>query len=246
MARPKKQEVDYFPHYCDHGKVLFILESKWGNNGYAFFYKLLELLGKTEGHAYRCQETGAMEFLTAKTLLNEEDVCEILNKLSELKVITPELWKNKVIWMQSFVDSISHVYGRRVVEKPIQPSIPYTETPLDEGFGIHNDDRNPHSIVKYSKVKNTKKETDLFFEAFYSAYPKHIAKEAAKKAWKNIDRSNGTIDKIMAAIELQKKTIWLNTDPKYIPGPAPWLNGKRWNDEPITAKPIDRLEAFRD
>jgi len=48
MARPNKQGVDYFPHFVNHGKTMFILEEKFGNNGYAFWFKLLELLGKEE------------------------------------------------------------------------------------------------------------------------------------------------------------------------------------------------------
>ncbi len=39
MARPLKQTVDYFPHdsHASDSKTLFILESKFGNDGYAFY-----------------------------------------------------------------------------------------------------------------------------------------------------------------------------------------------------------------
>lgn len=45
MARPKKQTVDYFPHFVKGGRTIFILENKFGNDGYAFWFKLLEILG---------------------------------------------------------------------------------------------------------------------------------------------------------------------------------------------------------
>ena len=45
MARPRKQTVDYFPHYCKCGRTIFILENRFGNDGYAFWFKLLEILG---------------------------------------------------------------------------------------------------------------------------------------------------------------------------------------------------------
>ena len=48
MTRPRKQTVDWFPHYCRHGKTMAILEEKYGNNGFAFSFKLLEILGDTE------------------------------------------------------------------------------------------------------------------------------------------------------------------------------------------------------
>lgn len=54
MARPTKETVDYFPHFVKCGRTIFILESKYGNDGYAFWFKLLEILGDTEGHYYDC------------------------------------------------------------------------------------------------------------------------------------------------------------------------------------------------
>ena len=44
MARPLKQTVDYFPHYVNHGKTLLIIENEYGNTGYAFWFKVIELL----------------------------------------------------------------------------------------------------------------------------------------------------------------------------------------------------------
>ena len=55
MARPKKQKVEYFPHFVMSGRTIFILENTYGNDGYAFWFKLLELLGDTEGHYYECE-----------------------------------------------------------------------------------------------------------------------------------------------------------------------------------------------
>ena len=48
--RPKKAIVDYFPHFVSHGKTMFTIEMKYGNDGYAFWFKLLEILGSTENH----------------------------------------------------------------------------------------------------------------------------------------------------------------------------------------------------
>lgn len=67
MARPKKQTVDYFPHSCVHKKTMFILEQKYGNDGYAFWFKLLEMLGSTEGHFLSLKNGMEWEFLIAKT-----------------------------------------------------------------------------------------------------------------------------------------------------------------------------------
>ncbi len=123
MSRPKKQTIDYFPHNCTHGKTMFILEQKYGNDGYAFWFKLLELLGNAEGHFLHLENGLDWEFLIAVTHLDKDKCKEILNLLADLNAIDKELWLEKsVIWIQKFVDNIKDAYRNRVVEIPQKPS----------------------------------------------------------------------------------------------------------------------------
>ena len=70
------------------------------------------------------------------------------------------------------------------------------------------------------------------FDEFWTAYPKKKAKEAARKAWLKL-KPNETLGKeiIQAVIESAKTKDWLKENGKYIPYPATYLNGKRWEDE---------------
>jgi hypothetical protein len=68
-----------------------------------------------------------------------------------------------------------------------------------------------------------------FFDRFWGAYPRKIAKERARRAWKSLRVDEPLLAVILAAIERQKR-FW--TDPKYIPHAATWLVGRRWEDEP--------------
>lgn len=128
MARPKKTTVDYFPHYVHHGKILYILEANYRNDGYAFFYKLLELLADTEGHYYNCSTAPAWKFLIAKTLVSEVSAAEILETLAEMEIIDKNLWSKRIIWMQSFVDSIGDVYKKRYQKVVSAPEMPVSAT----------------------------------------------------------------------------------------------------------------------
>ena len=148
MARPKKTTVDYFPHYVHHGKILYILEANYRNDGYAFFYKLLELLADSEGHYYNCSTAPAWKFLTAKTLVSEVSATEILDTLAEMEIIDKILWSKRIIWMQSFVESISVVYAKRVVSAP--------EMPVSAPEIRVSDDGSTQSKVKETKVNITK------------------------------------------------------------------------------------------
>jgi len=152
MARPKKKTVDYFPHSCTHGKTLFIIEQKYGNDGYAFWFKLLELLGDTDGHYIDLNDETVQEFLQAKTSLSKEMCNEILDLLAKLKAIDAELWEHKIVWSQNFVDGISDVYKNRRVETPSRPSF-YIQKPATADIST---DENPQSKVKESKVKESK------------------------------------------------------------------------------------------
>lgn len=165
MARPKKQTVDYFPHFAhaSNGKTLFILESKFGNDGYAFWFKLLELLASTEGHVYDCRNSTNWEFLLAKTHLNEDIANEILKTLVDLGAIDGELYSEKVIWSQNLVENVSDVYKNRKVDLPQKPSF-YNQKPeqaavsTTENYSdaVVSTDQKPQSKVKYSKVKQSK------------------------------------------------------------------------------------------
>jgi hypothetical protein len=63
------------------------------------------------------------------------------------------------------------------------------------------------------------------FEKFYSAYPKKISRANAERAWK---KQKCILSEVMPALERQRK-LW--NDPQFIPHPASWLNGRRWEDE---------------
>ena len=123
MAKPIKNKVDYFPHVTETGKTIYVLESDFGNDGYAFWFKLLEILGRSEGHYYDLRDPANKRYLLAKVKVNEETAIDMLNLLNDVEAIDKQLWKkHRVVWIQNFVDGIASVYKKRnrpVPEKPI-------------------------------------------------------------------------------------------------------------------------------
>lgn len=184
MARPTKQTVPYFPHTVDHGKTLFILEQRFGNDGYAFWFKLLEILGKTDGHYLNLNDDTQWEFLVAKTRLCDSSCTEILDLLSKLGAINTELWEKRFVWCQKFVDNISDVYKKRKRELPEKPIIDTgnhtsavvsaPETPQNSSFCTQPVTETPQSKVKYSKVNKSKvkKEEGVIGEITNNRQPK--------------------------------------------------------------------------
>jgi hypothetical protein len=113
-GRKDKNIVDYFPHMCEHGKTMFIIEQKHGNNGYAVWFKTLEMLGRSENHYIDCRNIADWEFLQAKMQLMSAELTDIYNTLSNLGAIHKELWENNnVIWSNNFIKNIQDAYKRR-------------------------------------------------------------------------------------------------------------------------------------
>ncbi len=142
---------------------MFILETRFSNDGYAFWFKLLELLSVSAGHLYETRNPADWQFLLAKTHVTEEIATKILNLLAELDAIDPYLWKQKVIWVQHLVDNFTEIYRKRGTPLPQKPLI-VAEKPSTPGVsGVDNpavppipDPETPQSKVKYSKVKYSK------------------------------------------------------------------------------------------
>jgi hypothetical protein len=84
---------------------------------------------------------------------------------------------------------------------------------------------------QYNKERNIEN-TSVLFEQFYSAYPKHKNRSAAEKAFKKLNPSAQLFTQIIDALVWQtKQPEWLKNNGQFIPLPASWLNGRRWEDE---------------
>lgn len=114
MARPERNTVDYFPFYCDEGKKMFYIEETYGNDGFSVFVKLLRELAKTDYHFLDLSKKTTLMFLAAKCKVTKETLLAIISDLSDLEKFDTNLWnENKIIWCQSFIDSIQDAYKKR-------------------------------------------------------------------------------------------------------------------------------------
>lgn len=71
------------------------------------------------------------------------------------------------------------------------------------------------------------------FKLFYDAYPRHEGKADAEKAWKQTVKKSGfphLLD-LIGIVEARKRGEWSGKEKQFIPLPASYLRGKRWEDE---------------
>ena len=79
--------------------------------------------------------------------------------------------------------------------------------------------------------KGEKDCSDLFNQ-FWTAYPKHIAKQSAVKAFEKLKPDEKLLEAMLKAIARQKESKqWEKDGGAFIPYPATWLNQRRWEDE---------------
>ena len=73
---------------------------------------------------------------------------------------------------------------------------------------------------------------DQRFNQFWKAYPRKMAKTAAKKAWDKIKPNETLFETIMQAIEDQKRGAdWKKNNGQFIPYPSTWLNQGQYENE---------------
>jgi hypothetical protein len=206
---------------------MFILETRYGNDGYAFWFKLLETLGSTEGHIIDCRNEVALEFLRAKTRTTPDLCDEILGLLAKLGAIDPGLWANKIIWSDNFLDRIKDVYKNRRIEMPTKPSF-YEQKP-DET--LVSTDINPQSKVKETKV-NKKKILLTYsddFEKFWRECPNKKDKGEASKTFSAVVEAGVSVEVLIDAMSKYAKSV-AGRELKHIKHPSTWLNKQCWND----------------
>jgi len=82
----------------------------------------------------------------------------------------------------------------------------------------------------------------ILFDAFWQAYPKKVGKADALKAFTKLKPDNELMQTILAAIAQWSKTDqWSKDNRQYVPMPATYIRGRRWEDElPQQDKPKER------
>ena len=99
------------------------------------------------------------------------------------------------------------------------------------------------TLKLYTEVEVDKSKTPLSppaggngvgLETIYQAYPRHVAKQAAIKAIKSAIKSGQTPEYLLERVQAFANATaeWGHEHRQYIPHPATWFNGGRYDDNP--------------
>jgi hypothetical protein len=164
MARPKKENVEYFPHDVDMRNDLKIksLRNEFGLEGYAIWCMVLEHLGNCNYFEYEWTSLN-IKLLAADIGITTDKLANFIEHCMDLQLLQIE---NNYLTCDKFSDRLVEAFKNKRLDfdmenskrKSLRNGNP-TETEFTERkphFNYVNDNINPQSKVKESKVKESK------------------------------------------------------------------------------------------
>jgi phage replication O-like protein O len=99
------------------------------------------------------------------------------------------------------------------------------------------------------KILTSDKASNEPFDMFWAAYPKRQAKQDALKAFTKLKPDESLLTAILAAVQRQAASEeWQRDNGRYVPMPATYLRGRRWEDENTgqQAEPLPKRKLLND
>lgn len=79
-------------------------------------------------------------------------------------------------------------------------------------------------------------EPDPGFAAFWAAYPKQVARKAARRAWEELAPDDALAAVMLAAVTEQSQSVgWKQENGRFIPNAAKWIREEWWNRPDVKA-----------
>jgi hypothetical protein len=119
---------------------------------------------------------------------------------------------------------------------------------LQQRYHRREENTPPTPIRGKGTRRKPREEEDSAFTTFFTAYPRKVGRAAALKAWSQLNPDAALVARIIDALGWQKDSPeWLKDDGKYIPHPANWIEGRRWEDERPAAmtQPTEDLDEIQ-
>lgn len=215
MARPESNTVTYFPHIIGDGKKIFYIESKYKNDGYATWFKILEQLALTPYHFLNLKDSVTSMHLSARCFISEDLLCNIINDLTRLGVFDKFLWEKKIIWCDYFITNIRDAYNKRTAKPLTYPNL------LRQliGYGLLKlsekeleDVINSHSIVYDSISDHSISSAPVGWRESFDIYKEDCLKcfellKKDKEWFSDQEKFNPGAD-ILLTLEKSVKTFW--------------------------------------
>lgn len=217
MARPRKNNADWFSHDTDLRDNLKIkaVRAKYWLEGYAIFVMLLEVLADADNFILE-ENDFQVEMLAGDFRIDSAILAEMIEYIVNIWLLQRENWK---LFSKHLIERMEALLNKRNNMRSVyQKKVPATET--------------PEIIQKLEPKEEKMSEED--FEAFWKEYPVKEEKKKSREKFLKLPKALFPIIIQSIALNKTKNEKWLKG---FIKQPTTWINGECWNDEIASVLP---------
>lgn len=240
MARPKKEGMDYFPHDTDavNDEKVEALRMLYGNDGYAFYFILLERIYRSKDAELDVSDAETMQILSRKVGIQQELFNRILETSLKRNCFDRESYEERGVLTSSGIKKrVAPVIEKRENMRRKYNSGPENNSlPVSDAETQQKPDKVKESKVKESKEDKEKKvvqETELF-ESWWNLYNNKKGRVKCEAKYKVLLKKysheimmTGTKNYIDHRQKLEEANEFLPQQKQ----PLTFLNGEHFNDE---------------
>ena len=238
--------IPYFPLECKLDDKLALIEAEFGLTGFGVVVKLWQ---KIYSLGYYLEWTNEVGLLFAREVgLGGNSVSEIVSAAIKRGIFDKTMYDKYCILTSAGIQKryFEAVKRRKVVEVEDRYLLVKVADFLNPACISR---KNANIFQENADISEQRKEekrntplpptggTDRsLFDRFWAAYPKKKAKADAEKAFRVLKVDEDLLSTILLALEKQKRSPdWTKEGGQYVPYPATWLRGRRWEDEEAKA-----------
>lgn len=209
MARPKKEGMDYFPHDTDavNDEKIEALRMLYGNDGYAFYFILLERIYRTNDFELDISDAETLQILCRKIEVTMEKFNSMLETSLKWGCFDQESYEERGVLTSNGIKKRADV----VVQKRVKMREKYRQDKArvsDAETKEETEAETPQSKEKKSKAKESKKDSrrkyaddspyikmaDYLLEKIREWKPDYVFR-GSKQTWADEFRKMHEIDK---------------------------------------------------
>lgn len=157
MARPKKEGMDYFPHDTDavNDEKLEALRMLYGNDGYAFYFIMLERIYRTKDAELDISDAETIQILSRKVSVSLETFHKMLETCFKRDIFDRKLYEQHgVLTSKGIQKRVAPVVEKR--EKMRQKYSRSKDNGVSDAETEQKPDKVKESKGKESKVKESR------------------------------------------------------------------------------------------
>lgn len=196
MARPRKEGMDYFPHDTDavNDTKIEALRMLYGNDGYAFYFILLELIYKQPNFELDVSDAETLQILAKKVEVSPEKFSNMMQTAIKRECFDPIAYQERSVLTSEGVKKRSKVVTDKRDKMRKKSNNSAGNELLDGSCGVSDAETEEESTQSKSKRKVKEKINKIHYAEFVTLsqdeYDKLVFSHGEEKTQRMIEILN--------------------------------------------------------